>query len=84
MTKIVNMHEAKTHLSRLADEVHASGESFIIAKAGSPWVQVSVIPRKKPKFGFMAAEMEHVDIDAFEAMDEGFAAMFDSGDEDAA
>lgn len=31
----VNIHEAKTHLSRLVDEVSA-GEEIIIAKAGRP------------------------------------------------
>ena len=33
--KIVNVHEAKTHLSRLLDEV-AQGEEVILAKAGKP------------------------------------------------
>ena len=32
-----NIHEAKTHLSRLV-EAAAKGESFIIAKAGTPMV----------------------------------------------
>jgi prevent-host-death family protein len=31
----VNIHEAKTHISRLLDSVIA-GEEFIIAKAGQP------------------------------------------------
>lgn len=35
MTKSVNVHEAKTHLSRLLDEV-AAGEDIVIAKAGRP------------------------------------------------
>ena len=40
--KTVNIHEAKTHLSRLIEEaVH--GEGFIIAKAGQPMVQVTAI-----------------------------------------
>ena len=33
--RTVNIHEAKTHLSRLVDEVY-SGEEIIIAKAGKP------------------------------------------------
>ncbi len=33
--KTLNIHEAKTHLSRLLDEVCA-GESIVIAKAGKP------------------------------------------------
>lgn len=35
----VNIHEAKTHLSRLVEEAVA-GEPFIIAKAGKPLVKV--------------------------------------------
>jgi prevent-host-death family protein len=37
--KTVNIHEAKTQLSRLVDEA-SRGESFIIAKAGKPLVKV--------------------------------------------
>ena len=37
--KSVNIHEAKTHLSRLV-EAAARGEPFIIAKAGKPMVKV--------------------------------------------
>lgn len=36
----VNMHEAKTHLSRLVEEA-AAGEGFVICKAGRPMVRVS-------------------------------------------
>lgn len=35
MTKLVNVHEAKTHLSRLLDEVER-GEDIVIARAGVP------------------------------------------------
>ena len=38
----VNIHEAKTHLSRLIERA-AQGESFIIAKAGKPMVRVVAI-----------------------------------------
>ena len=37
--RTVNIHEAKTHLSRLV-EAAAKGEPFIIAKAGKPLVKV--------------------------------------------
>ncbi|MGB4246586.1 MAG: type II toxin-antitoxin system prevent-host-death family antitoxin [Pseudohongiellaceae bacterium] len=37
--KIINIHEAKTHLSRLVEHV-AEGQPFIIAKAGKPVVKV--------------------------------------------
>lgn len=35
----INIHEAKTHLSRLVDQA-AKGEPFVIAKAGKPLVKV--------------------------------------------
>ena len=44
--KVVNIHEAKTHLSRLVEEA-ANGQPFIIAKAGKPMVQVGRIPTEE-------------------------------------
>ncbi len=40
--RIINMHEAKTHLSRLV-EAAAHGEPFIIARAGKPMVKVVAV-----------------------------------------
>jgi prevent-host-death family protein len=40
--KTVNIHEAKTHLSRLIDGA-AKGEPFVIAKAGKPMVKVTAV-----------------------------------------
>ncbi len=40
--RTVNMHEAKTHLSRLV-EAAANGEPFIIARAGKPVVKVIAV-----------------------------------------
>lgn len=39
MTIIVNVHEAKTHLSRLLDQAHA-GQEIILAKAGKPYARL--------------------------------------------
>ncbi len=39
MSTTVNIHEAKTHLSRLIDQA-VKGQDFIIAKAGKPLVRV--------------------------------------------
>lgn len=39
MTATVNMHQAKTHLSRLVERA-AAGEEVIIAKAGKPLVKL--------------------------------------------
>jgi prevent-host-death family protein len=56
----VNIHEAKTHLSRLVDEA-AKGKSFIIAKAGKPMVKVSPLSEQEAKgidkLGFMLGEI---------------------------
>ncbi len=46
----VNIHEAKTHLSRLVEQA-AKGESFVIAKAGKPLVKV--MPLNAPETGQM-------------------------------
>jgi prevent-host-death family protein len=48
--KAVNIHEAKTHLSRLVDQA-AKGEPFIIAKAGKPLVKVT--PLEAPVAGWV-------------------------------
>jgi prevent-host-death family protein len=37
--KFVNVHEAKTHLSKLLDRAHA-GEEIILAKAGKPYAKL--------------------------------------------
>lgn len=59
--KTVNVHEAKTHLSRLIDQA-AAGEPFIIARAGKPLVKVVALdaPTEKPKrrIGFMEGRIE--------------------------
>ena len=76
MSKIVNMHEAKTHLSRLADEVRESGEPLIIAKAGSPWVQLTLKKQKKPVFGAGAKKYAGLNTDDLDALDGQIAEMF--------
>ena len=55
--RTVNIHEAKTHLSRLVDAA-ARGEPFIIAKAGKPLVKVVPLdaPTAPKRFDFMAGQ----------------------------
>jgi len=55
MTATVNIHEAKTHLSRLVEQA-AKGQEFIIAKAGKPMVRVVPIeaPPTRRRLGFLA------------------------------
>lgn len=43
--KTVNIHEAKTHLSRLIEDV-ASGEEVIIARSGKPVARLVPIPER--------------------------------------
>jgi prevent-host-death family protein len=45
--KTVNIHAAKTHLSRLVEEA-AAGEEIIIAKAGKQLVRL--VPLEQPAF----------------------------------
>ena len=47
----VNVHEAKTHLSRLLARVEA-GEEVVVARDGRPVARlVSCAPRGRPHFG---------------------------------
>jgi prevent-host-death family protein len=57
--RTINIHEAKTHLSRLVDEAE-QGDIFVIAKAGKP--KVKVVPMDveedilKRRVGFMKGQ----------------------------
>ena len=56
----VNIHEAKTQLSRLVDRAAKKGESFVIAKAGKPLVKVSPLdaPEQPKRLGFLKGEID--------------------------
>ncbi len=74
----INIHAAKTHLSRLVEEA-AAGEEIIIAKAGTPLaklVALAPVEVKKRRLGLLAGQIaipadfdaplpDHV-LDAFE------------------
>ena len=55
----VNIHEAKTHRSRLVDRA-AKGEPFVIAKAGKPLVKVTGLdaPAEPRRLGFLSGEID--------------------------
>ena len=54
----VNVHEAKTHLSRLLDRVRA-GEEVIIAKNGKPWARLCPLAEPEPRRpGLLAGTVE--------------------------
>lgn len=60
----VNIHEAKTHLSRLIERA-AKGEPFIIAKSGKPLVKVVALDApatgETRRLGFMAGQISTPD-----------------------
>jgi prevent-host-death family protein len=53
--RTVNMHDAKTHLSRLVDEASA-GEEIVLAKAGKPVARLVPLQaaRKRRRLGVLA------------------------------
>ncbi len=75
--RIVNMQEAKTHLSRLVRDAE-NGEPFIIARAGKPVVKVWSVqtPDSDPKrrIGFMDGQIsvpddfDHMESEQIEAL----------------
>lgn len=44
----MNVHQAKTQLSRLIDEAHA-GETIVLAKAGKPWARLMPLEAPAPQ-----------------------------------
>jgi prevent-host-death family protein len=59
--RTINIHEAKTNLSRLVDQA-AGGEPFVIAKAGKPMVKVVPLNENETttgrRFDFLKGEIE--------------------------
>jgi prevent-host-death family protein len=51
MTRIFNVHEAKTHLSKLLQDVER-GEEILIGRAGEPIARLSPYRREKRELGF--------------------------------
>ena len=76
MTITVNIHEAKTHLSRLVDQA-AKGREFVIAKAGRPMVRVVTVeaPPALRTLGFLAGQ-GIVQADVKSAFAEDIGSMF--------
>lgn len=69
----INIHEAKTHLSKLV-ELAAQDESFIIAKSGRPLVKVVPLDQsektKTKRLGFMQSEFHVPDYFDYMGSDE--------------
>jgi prevent-host-death family protein len=56
--RAVNIHEAKTHLSRLVEQA-VEGRQVVIAKAGKPVARLVAVKktRKKRTLGFLAGKL---------------------------
>jgi prevent-host-death family protein len=79
----VNIHEAKTHLSRLVDDAVA-GEEIVIAKAGKPLVKLVPVdggPRPRRKLGNAEGEFTVPD-DFDDPLPDEILALFYGRDDD--
>lgn len=58
--RTVNVHEAKTNLSKLVEQA-ARGDSFVIARAGKPLVKVVALdapePTQERRIGFLGGQI---------------------------
>lgn len=64
---IVNVHEAKTHLSKLLERAHA-GEVIVLAKAGKPYARLMPLAPQGPEpklLGRLAGVLPAIDDEAF-------------------
>lgn len=59
MSRVVNIHEAKTHLSRILDEV-AAGREVIIAKAGKPVARLAPLAQtaRRKQLGLLKGKLK--------------------------
>ncbi|WP_166355600.1 type II toxin-antitoxin system Phd/YefM family antitoxin [Phytoactinopolyspora limicola] len=81
MTIEVNIHEAKTHLSRILEQV-AAGEQVVISKAGRPVADLIPHQPSNVVFGGLKDELTYDD-DTFGDPDADILQMF-YGDDNAA
>lgn len=75
MSITVNVHEAKTHLSKLLEQVER-GETVVIARAGKPVAELTAL---KPRADFIFGGLKDVvwyDDSTWEADDRELSAMF--------
>jgi prevent-host-death family protein len=70
----VNIHEAKTHLSRLLERVEA-GEAITIARAGKPIVDLVPHVRVDIVFGTLTGQVQY-DPDTFDDTDPAINRLF--------
>lgn len=78
----VNMHEAKTHLSRLVERVEG-GEEIVISRAGKPAAKLVPMPQAKPgrrKLGGWEGKFEMPSDEEWERMDKEIEQLFEEGE----
>ena len=78
-TEIVNVHAAKTHLSRLLERAEA-GEEIVIGRAGKPIAKLVPYVRERPKRTFGLLKGQIVIHGDFDADNEEIAADFERDD----
>lgn len=77
MATIINIHEAKTHLSKIIDEV-ATGREVIIAKAGKPMARLAPLTSavRPKKLGLLKGKLKVPD-DFNKPLDDSELALFE-------
>lgn len=76
----MNIHEAKTHLSKLLAQVEA-GETIVIARAGKPVAELTAVKRRVDFVFGTLKDVIWYDDDNWEADKAEVAAMFDNEDD---
>ena len=71
----VNIHEAKTHFSKLIERVE-NGEQVVIARNGTPVVDLSAHKPRRPTRTGLGAWKGKVDMSRFDEADEEIAREF--------
>lgn len=74
MATVVNIHQAKTHLSRLLERV-AAGERVVIAKAGTPVAELVKHEPRPVVFGGLKGQIDYDD-EQFDRVDPEIVQMF--------
>lgn len=78
----VNMHEAKTHLSRLVERAEA-GEEIVISRAGKPAAKLVPVPQTKlgkRKLGGWEGKFEMPSDEEWAKMDKEIEQLFEEGE----
>jgi len=77
----VNMHEAKTHLSKLVERVEG-GEEIVISRAGKPAAKLVPVPKKlgPRKLGGWEGKMQMPSDEEWKKMDEEIEQMFEESE----